>query len=222
MHELLHPVPSTLQQATTDLHLHWRLLDTPRHVWVSLLWGHCSFLLGPGVHNVLFVPFKSLFPSPVYFPVLCKFWPLYGGVNGDLLQEGLCYTQVCCTQGPCPCGSPLLTRTYTGDTQTQFCLSLCGVSGSWCTQGLFEPSECLWWRWGVTLKANSSLLPSCWGFSALGRRVSPQSRSSTSILLGFSDLGRGVSPQGRSSATQPWKPVLANMLLYSCLENPAP
>ena len=163
-----------------------------------------------------------LCPSRVYFPVLYKFWPLYGGVNSAFLQEGLCHTQVCCTQGPCPRGSPLLTRTYTGDTQTQFCLSLCGVSGSWCTQGLFEPSECLWWRWGVTLKANSPLLPSCWGFSALGRRVSPQSRSSTSILLGFSDLGRGVSPQGRSSATQPWKPVLANTLLYSCLENPAP
>ena len=24
-------------------------------------------------------------------PVLCKFWQLYGGVSGDLLQEGLCY-----------------------------------------------------------------------------------------------------------------------------------
>ena len=23
-------------------------------------------------------------------PVLCKFWLLHGGVNGDLLQEGLC------------------------------------------------------------------------------------------------------------------------------------
>ena len=31
-------------------------------------------------------------------PVLCKFWQLYGGTNGDLLQEGLCHTQVCCTQ----------------------------------------------------------------------------------------------------------------------------
>ena len=44
-------------------------------------------------------------------PVLCKFWQLYGGVNGDLLQEGLCHTQVCCTQSPYPCGSPLLTHT---------------------------------------------------------------------------------------------------------------
>ena len=77
-------------------------------------------------------------------PVLCKFWWLYGGVNGDLLQDGLCHTQVCCTQRPCPCSSPLLTWTSAGDTQTQFCLSLCGVSGFWCTQDLFEPSECLW------------------------------------------------------------------------------
>ena len=66
-------------------------------------------------------------------PVLCKFWRLYRGVNGDLLQEGLCHTQVYCPQSPCPCSSPLLTRIFTGDTQTQFCLSLCGVSGSWCT-----------------------------------------------------------------------------------------
>ena len=36
-------------------------------------------------------------------PVLCKFWWLYGVVNGDLLQEGLCHTQVYCTQSPCPC-----------------------------------------------------------------------------------------------------------------------
>ena len=40
------------------------LLVTPGHsgqVSVSLLWGHCSFLLGPGAHKVLFVPAKSLF-----------------------------------------------------------------------------------------------------------------------------------------------------------------
>ena len=32
-------------------------------VWVSLLCGHCSFLLGPVTHQVLFVPSKSLFPQ---------------------------------------------------------------------------------------------------------------------------------------------------------------
>ena len=86
----------------------------------------------------LFVPSKSL------SSVLCKFWRLYCGDNGNLLQEGLCHTQVCCTQSPCPWGSPLLTCTSAGDTQTQFCLSLCVVSGSWCTQSLFEPSDHLW------------------------------------------------------------------------------
>ena len=61
----LHSVPPTLQQATADPHLCQRLLDTHEQVWVSLLWGHCSFLLGPGAHKALFVPSKSLFPSPV-------------------------------------------------------------------------------------------------------------------------------------------------------------
>ena len=44
------------------------------------------------------------------FPVLCKFWQLYGGVNGNLLQEGLCYIQVYCTQSSCLCSSPLMTH----------------------------------------------------------------------------------------------------------------
>ena len=43
-----------------------------------------------------------LCPSRVCFPVLCKFWGLCGGVNGDLLPEGLCHTQVCCTQSFSP------------------------------------------------------------------------------------------------------------------------
>ena len=63
MHTLLHPVPPTLQQATTDPRLLQRLLDSHRQVWVSLLWGHCSFLLGPGAHKFLLVPSKSLFPQ---------------------------------------------------------------------------------------------------------------------------------------------------------------
>ena len=233
MQALLHSVPPTLQQATTDPHLHQRLLGTHGQIWVSLLWDHCSFLLGPGVYKVLFVPSKCLFPQScvrsgssmmglmvtfskrayalchthidctqtpcpcctqcsepcsrplrthtstrdswtltgksgsvscgitapfswvlvctrfclcqprVCFPFLYKFWLLYGGVNGDLLQEGLCHNQDCCTQRPCPCSRPPPTCTSTGDAQTQFCLCLCGVPGSWGAQGWFEPSECL-------------------------------------------------------------------------------
>ena len=63
MNALLHSVPPTLQQAITNPCLHWRLLDTHTQVWVSLLWGHCSFLLSSGAHKVLFVPSRSLFPQ---------------------------------------------------------------------------------------------------------------------------------------------------------------
>ena len=58
------------------------------------------------------------------FPVLCKFWWLHGGVNGDLLQDTLCHTQVCCTQSPFPCGRPLLTNTFAGDSDTVLVHSL--------------------------------------------------------------------------------------------------
>ena len=50
----------TLWQATVDPRLHWRLLNPHRQVWLSLLWGHCSFLLGPGAKKILFVPANSL------------------------------------------------------------------------------------------------------------------------------------------------------------------
>ena len=71
--------------------------------------------------------------------------------------------------------APVLTCTSTGDTKAQLCLSPCGVPESWCAQGMFEPSQCLWWVWGLILKMISPLLPSCWGLSfALGREVSPQ------------------------------------------------
>ena len=57
--------------------------------------GTVSWVL---VHKVL------LCPPRVYFPVLYKFWRLYSGVDGDLLQADLCHTN---TQSPCPCSRPL-------------------------------------------------------------------------------------------------------------------
>ena len=106
---------------------------TPGYSWASLgqsLTGSLSFLLGPGVQCFVCALQQSV------STVLCKFWRPFYGVNGDLLQEGLCYTQVCCIQSPCPCGRPLLTHTSAGDSQTlkgHVWLSLCGFS--WCTQG---------------------------------------------------------------------------------------
>ena len=75
-------------------------LETPGHSQASLgqsLVG--SLLLSPGswcTQGSVCALQESV------SPVLCKFWWLYGGVNGDLLQEGLCHTQVCCTQSPFP------------------------------------------------------------------------------------------------------------------------
>ena len=162
------------------------LLEIPRHSRASLgqtLWG--SLLLSPG--SWCTQGFVCALQGSVT-PVLCKFWQLYGGVHGDLQQEGLCHTQVYCTQSPCPCSRPLLTCNSMGDTQIQFWLSLYGIPGSWCTQGLFETSESLWRVWALILNgAILPLLPSCWGFSfALGRGLSPQSGSSTYHLDGAS------------------------------------
>ena len=117
----------SLQQATAYPCLRGRLLDTHGQVLVSLLWGHCSFLLGLGAQKIFVYALQESVS-----PVLCKFWWLYGGVNGGFLQEGLCHMQVYCTQSPCPCSSPLLTCTSGGDTQTQFD----SVSGSWYALGL--------------------------------------------------------------------------------------
>ena len=53
----------TLRQATLDPHLHQRLRNTHRQSWLSLLWDHYSFLLGPGVHKVVSALQESLFPQ---------------------------------------------------------------------------------------------------------------------------------------------------------------
>ena len=74
-------------------------------------------------------------------PVLWKFWWFNGGVNGDLLQEGLCHRQVCCTE-PLPLRQATADRTSPEDTQT-----LKGRSGSVSVgspgahKALLEPSE---------------------------------------------------------------------------------
>ena len=71
--------------------------------------------------------------------------------------------------------------------------SPCG-SRSWCAQGVFEPSECLWQVWGLILNVIVPLVPSFWGFSfAPGRGVSLQSHSSVTQLLLQHMIGTSVS-----------------------------
>ena len=55
-------------------------------------------------------------------PVLCKFWWLCDGVNGDLFQEGLCYTQVCLPRAPTPVAGhfwPYLCRRHSNTVLAQ-------------------------------------------------------------------------------------------------------
>ena len=119
------------------------LLDTHGQVWVSLLWGHCSFLLGPDLHKVFFCALQESVS-----PVLCKFWQLYDGVNGYLPKRAYAISRSAVPRAPAPvAGRPLVTCTSSGDTHT-----LKGRSGSFAVGSpdvhkvLFEPSEHLWWE----------------------------------------------------------------------------
>ena len=52
---LLLLVSQSPQRATATVNpcLRRRASDISRWVWLSVLWGHCSFPLGPGVHKTL-------------------------------------------------------------------------------------------------------------------------------------------------------------------------
>ena len=83
--------------ATVDPCLRWRLLDTPRQVWLSLLRGHCFFLLGPGAYKVLFVPSKILFPQSCGISVVKCQWPPESNSLGVLsLFAGSPGWEICC------------------------------------------------------------------------------------------------------------------------------
>ena len=152
----------TLQQATTDQHLHWKLLDTHRQVWVGLLWGHWSFLLGPGAHKVcVCVCVCACARAPrVCFPVPRKFCGSMVGLMVTSSKRAYAIPRSAAPRAPAHCW-----LVPPEDTEAQFWLSFCGVSGSWCTQGLFEPSKHHWQVWAMILNSISPLLPSCWGFS---------------------------------------------------------
>ena len=51
---------SRLSSLSHRANSHWLSI---LQVWVSFLWGYCSFLLGPDAQKVLYVPSKSLFPQ---------------------------------------------------------------------------------------------------------------------------------------------------------------
>ena len=95
---LLYSVPLTLQPVAVNPHLHQRLADTHQQFRLSPLWGHYSFLLGPGAYKVLLCPPRVYFPGG--FQSFCwilgnLFWVL------ELLQQcenffGIIVLQVVC------------------------------------------------------------------------------------------------------------------------------
>ena len=103
---------------------------------------------------------------------------LYGGVNGDLLQEGLCHMlhdPGLLQPEPLSHSRPLshVSAGNTKHSKAGLAQTLVGSLGPSEHKVLFEPSKHLWWVWGLILNAVSPLLLSCRGFSfALRRGVS--------------------------------------------------
>ena len=76
------------------------LLETPGHSWANL--GQSlvqTLLLSPG--SWCMQGFVYTLQGSVS-PVLCKFWWLYGGVNGNLLQEGYAIPRSAAPRTPAP------------------------------------------------------------------------------------------------------------------------
>ena len=152
-------VPPTLQQATTQPRLQ---PETP---------GHSRASLGQSL-------VRSLLLSPGSWCTKVSVCALQESVSPDCVNSGSSMVGLMVTSSKRAYAIPRSTPPRTSAPEaahcwpvplkrhsTQFCLSLYGVSESWCAQGIFEPSECLWQVWGLILNAVSPLLPFCWGFS---------------------------------------------------------
>ena len=142
---------------------------THRQVWISLLWGHGSFLLGTGVHMILFVPSKSLFPQSCVSSGSSML-----GLMATSSKRAYATQRSVAPRAP----DPVASHCWCIPLQKTFKHSKdCLAQSMWVSPGackvLFEPSKHLSWVWGLTLNAISPLLPSCWGFSfAPGHGVS--------------------------------------------------
>ena len=142
----------TLQQATTDALLPQRLLDTLRQVWVSLLWHHCSFLLGPGTHKILFVPSKNL------FPLSCV--SSGGSMVGSMVtlsKRAYATRRSAAPRAPPPAAGhcwPMPPQETLKHSSGSVSVESPGVH-----KVLFEPSVHFWWVWGLILNAILPFLP---------------------------------------------------------------
>ena len=146
-------MPLTLQQAATNPCLCLRLLDPHGPVWVSLLWGHCSFLVYISV-----CASKSLFPQPCVSS---------GGSMVGLMvtssKRAYARPRSAAPRAPAPvaghCWPIPLQETL---RHSSVSVSVGSLWDLWCAQGLCEPFEHPWQVWGL-------ILPSCWGGSLVLR-----------------------------------------------------
>ena len=149
-----------------------------------------------------------LCPPRVFSPVLCQFWQLCGGINGDHSKRVYAMPKSIVPRAP----APAAVHCWPVPPQETLKHSFVSVS-----VGSLGPGAWALWATlvGMGFDSKHDFAPptSCWGFSfALGCGVSPQSRSSTvqaplqhlPSCWGFSVLGHGVSPHSRSSATVSW------------------
>ena len=158
MHTLLWSVAPTLQQAATNPCLRWRLQDTQGQVWVSLLWGHCSFLLGPGAHKVFFVPSESLFFQSCVSSGSSVVGLIVTSTSAYAIPRSAESRAPAPAVGPCWSMPPLETLKLKGRSGSDS-----GIPGE--PKVLFGPLKHLWQVWGLILNAISPLQPSCWSFS---------------------------------------------------------
>ena len=114
-----------------------RLLHTHRQGWLSLLWGHCSFLLGPGEHQALFVPSKSLFPQSSGSSVIKSHWPPKSNPLGILSPFAECPSWEIC------CGSQNFLNMQ--EFLWYNCSAAVGHLLSGSMVGLMATSKLLWW-----------------------------------------------------------------------------
>ena len=108
------------------------LLEIPGHWQSSLgqsLVGSLLLFLGPGVHTILFVPSKSLFPQSCDWG---KLWWLCVGLMVTSTKRAYATPRSAAPRDPAPavghCSPISLQET---NTQKQVWLSLCGTLDSW-------------------------------------------------------------------------------------------
>ena len=127
--------------------------------------GSLLLSLGPGTHKFLFVS-KSMFPQSCVSSGSCMVGLTMTSSKGLMPNPGLLHPEPLPQQQPT--ADPYLCRRHSNILLSQSPW----VSGSWCTQGLFEPLQSLWQVCSSILNVISPLLPSPWGFFAFGHGVS--------------------------------------------------